>query len=151
MQRLPFQVNVYCFTLVGGVIKYLLLKRTSPHNPCWQGVTGGVEQGGEFLATATREVIEETGLIPLLVLPVNYSYSYPVPAYSTHVFDRPTKKIEEHVFVAQIDAVEMVPSLSEEHDQYTWVDIDAAHDLLHWPDNKKAIKAAHIVIEKNFL
>jgi dATP pyrophosphohydrolase len=151
MLRLPFQVNVYCFSIVDGVVKYLLLKRTSRHNPCWQGVTGGVEQGEEFLAAATREVIEETELLPLVVLPVNFLYSYPVPVYSTHVFDRPAKTIEEHVFIAQIDSEEMAPTLSEEHDQYAWVDVDEAYEMLSWPDNKKAIRVAHKIIEKNFL
>jgi dihydroneopterin triphosphate diphosphatase len=144
--RVPIQVNVYCFSVIDGRIKYLMLKRSDKNNPCWQGVTGGLDPEETLIDAAAREVFEETALKPVNVFPINYSYTYPVPAYSTHTFDRVTSTIEEHVFAVYIDPAHTMPTLSEEHSEYRWIDVDLAHDLMYWAENKKAIRLAHVLV-----
>ena len=44
----------------------------------WQGVTGGVEAGETLSEAAGRELAEETGLAPERLVPIDYSYSFPI-------------------------------------------------------------------------
>jgi 8-oxo-dGTP pyrophosphatase MutT (NUDIX family) len=59
--RQPVQVLVYAYTVVDGTARFLLLRRVATLIGFWQGLTGGVEDDEEVLATAQRELWEETG------------------------------------------------------------------------------------------
>lgn len=128
--RQPIKVLVYPVRrATSGDWEYLLLRRAPGEGGLWQGVAGGVEDGEEIAEAARRELIEETGLIPLALERIDYSYSFPVD----------DDKITVYVFVAHV-AARQEPEISDEHDKYRWCQFDEALGLLHWPENVEALK-----------
>src|SRR5215203_3407224 len=58
-------VQVHPFRVRGGVVEYLLLRRSPEevYGPgVWQVITGGIEPGERSIEAARRELLEETGL-----------------------------------------------------------------------------------------
>ena len=143
--RVPIQVAVYCYRHNKG-LQWLMLKRATKTNPCWQGVTGAPFEGEALIDAARRELFEETGLRPLALIQSSYSYTYPVPVYNRHKFAPGVDVITEYVFVAQIDAHHTSVTLTEEHVEYRWVGFEEAQRLLSWQENKKSLYIVHHMI-----
>jgi len=138
--RQPIQVLVYPVRYtVEGNREYLLLRRIPSRGGFWQGVTGGVERNEDLVEAASRELIEETGLVTSDLRTINHSYSFPVEDRFRYLYPSDTESITEYVFVARITNAQE-PELSEEHDQYRWCKFDEALSLLRWPDNIEALK-----------
>jgi dihydroneopterin triphosphate diphosphatase len=149
LYRIPIQVALYCYRLNNGAIEWLMLKRSTPTNPCWQGVTGAPFEGESLGDAAQRELYEETGLHSQKLIQIDYWYSYPIPTYNKHKFAPNVHEIKEYVFAAQISALDKGVKLSEEHADYHWVDFDSAFALLSWPENKKSLEIAYNMLVKN--
>ncbi len=145
--RVPIQVAVYCYRRGNNGLQWLMLKRATETNPCWQGVTGAPFEGEALIDAARRELFEETGLRPLRLVQSSYSYTYPIPVYNRHKFAQDVKAITEYVFVAQIDASHEYIVLTEEHVEYRWVGYDEAQALLSWQENKKSLQAVQQIIQ----
>jgi dATP pyrophosphohydrolase len=139
--RLPIQILVYPARRQNGAWQFLLLRRIPRLDGRWQGVTGGVEEGEEVVDTARRELTEETGLEPLKLMRLDYTYTFPVAAKWQHLYAPGTQTILEHTFVAVV-APESEPALSFEHDAMKWCGLDEALDLLYWPNTREALKRA---------
>jgi dATP pyrophosphohydrolase len=140
--RIPVQIAVYCYRNLNGKFVWLMLKRATPTNPCWQGVTGAPFKGESLGDAARRELLEETGLQPMSIVQSSYQYSYPIPAYNKHKFAPAATAITEYVFVAQIDAGCENIVLTDEHVEYRWMFFDEAQKLLWWPENKTSLRVA---------
>jgi dATP pyrophosphohydrolase len=150
--RIPIQVAVYCYRRGNnGIIQWLMLKRATNTNPCWQGVTGAPFEGEALIDAAGRELFEETGLRPLSLVQSSYSYTYTIPAYNRHKFAYDAKTITEYVFVAQINAAHEDVVLTEEHVEYCWVGFDEAQRLLSWQENKKSLQIVYRMITREIL
>ena len=63
--RRPIQVCVFLVTRKDDLWEYLLLHRVPKFGAFWQGVTGAPEEGETLAQAARREVLEETGFIPV--------------------------------------------------------------------------------------
>jgi dATP pyrophosphohydrolase len=138
--RQPIQVQVFPVKVVSGQRIYLMLHRIARIGSFWQGVTGGVEGGEAILDAAKRELLEETGFVPIEIHKIDYTYSYPVEDRWRYLYAAGVETIHEHVFVAQVDGQAMPSIDPEEHDQWEWCDLNRALGLLTWPGNIEALK-----------
>jgi 8-oxo-dGTP pyrophosphatase MutT (NUDIX family) len=140
MVRQPVQVLIYPARAMSGDWEYLLLRRTASRGGFWQGVTGGVEEGEGIPEAARREFVEETGLVPVSMHRLGYSYAFPVEDRWRHLYAEGVREITEHVFVAQVDDRQAPAIDPDEHDQWGWFGLDRALELLAWPENIEALR-----------
>ena len=138
--RQPIQVLIYPARAVNGDWEYLLLRRTVSRGGFWQGVTGGVEEGEDIPEAAKREFIEETGLVPVTMHRLDYSYAFPVEDRWRHLYAEGVEEITEHVFVIQVDGRQAPIIDPGEHDEWAWCRFDRALELLTWPENMEALQ-----------
>jgi len=138
--RQPIQVLIYPARAVNGDWEYLLLRRTGGRGGFWQGVTGGVEEGEDILEAARREFTEETGLVPVTMHRLDYSYAFPVEDRWRHLYAEGVQEITEHVFVVQVNGRQAPIIDPGEHDQWGWYRLNRALELLTWPENIEALQ-----------
>jgi dATP pyrophosphohydrolase len=138
----PRSVQVVVFSERAGERLYLLLRRVPSHGGFWQSVTGSLEDGETHQQAAVREVLEETGfsvpeneLIDLGVTNVFEIAEQWRPKYAPGV-----TRNEEVCFAlpvrhgrVEIDHLE--------HDEYVWVDYNAAVGMLYWESNRRTLAA----------
>jgi len=138
--RQPIQVLIYPARAMNGDWEYLLLRRTGGRGGFWQGVTGGVEEGEDILEAARREFTEETGLVPVTMHRLDYSYAFSVEDRWRHLYAEGVQEITEHVFVVQVNGQQAPIIDPGEHDQWAWCRLDRALELLTWPENIEALQ-----------
>lgn len=146
--RQPIQVLVYVARVANSKREYLLLRRVPSRGGFWQGITGGVEAGEEVLNAARRELVEETGLVPIEIQMADYSYSYPVGDRWRHLYADDVNEITERVFAAVVDGQQSPVIDPREHDQWQWCGINAALELLTWPENIEALKHCEMLLTR---
>ena len=128
--RLPIQVEAIIFRRTNGEIEYLLLKRVPQRNGFWQPVTGGVEEGESRMETLYREIYEETGVKNILrVIEGLHCFEFSDP-----------KSNQEHVYGVEISSKENIALDGEEHSEYRWCGLQEAVELLHWKENREALR-----------
>ncbi len=128
--RLPIQVEAIIFRRTNDEIEYLLLKRVPQRNGFWQPVTGGVEEGETRIEAVYREICEETGVRNLLqVIEDLYCFEFSDPHSN-----------REYVYGVEISSKERIVLDSEEHSEYRWCDFHKAMELLHWKENREALR-----------
>jgi len=138
MPRAPFNVLVFPYRQVKpGVYEYAIFQRAD--NGYWQGVAGGGEDDEVPVATAQREVWEETGIpvgTPLLQLdtvePIrvtDFGVSY--------LWGEDLYVIPQYCFGLQGDGLEI--RLSHEHTRYEWLRFEEAEARLHYHGNQTAL------------
>lgn len=113
-------------------LRFLLLKRSPEeiYPGIWQMVSGKIEMNEKAIQTAQRELLEETGLVPLKMWVVPKINSFYNPDADT-VSSIP-------VFLAQVSERSKVV-LSREHDAYSWVDSKKVKSLLAWPGQREVV------------
>ncbi|HEU4801283.1 MAG TPA: NUDIX domain-containing protein [Gemmatimonadales bacterium] len=99
----------------------------------WEGVHGKVDEGEDPVATALRELGEETGLVPERL----YNLSR-VEMFYRHRSDEVSLV---PVFAAMVSA-EADVMLSEEHDAAMWLPLEAARRRASWPRMARALEDA---------
>jgi 8-oxo-dGTP pyrophosphatase MutT (NUDIX family) len=106
----------------------------------WEFPKGHAEEGEDQLASATRELNEESGLtIKRLLLP------NPIPM--SYYFSWEGKRIHKTVFyfLAEVEGTENIQI--EEVQGFRWVDVESASDLLTYPSSKNHFKEVLEVIK----
>ena len=127
-------------------LEYLLLRRIRDCGGAWQGVTGRVEQDEEVSDTARRELAEETGLDPLVLKDLLFSFSYHVEDEWRYLYIDDVEKITVFAFAALVKT-DQDPILDpHEHDQWIWCNIEKALDSINWPDNREALRRCDRVL-----
>jgi len=131
------QVEAILFRKETDGIRYLLFKRNERKGGFWQPITGGIEEGESIETALRREVLEETGFRDLQnVIDLHFNFSFP---------DDNGGILTEYVYGIEL-AAGHEPTLSSEHTEFRWVDLDEATQLLKWDDNKSALRKLNDVI-----
>lgn len=128
---MPVQDCVEGFVFVRGPVKVLMLKRSAARGGWWQSVSGRVEPSdASYDAAVRREVREETGFSDVArTIPFDWNLVF-------RGKDRPWRT---HAFGVEVPR-ELPPHLSEEHTEHRWCSLAEALSLLHWPDNREALR-----------
>lgn len=121
-------------------LEVLLLERAS-HPGYWQSVTGSQEEGEALIVTASREVLEETGidtnLHPLTDWQLTNTFEI-FPEWR-HRYEPGVTRNTEHVFGLMLPAVQPVTLAPGEHLAYRWLPWqEAAAACFSW-SNRDAI------------
>jgi dATP pyrophosphohydrolase len=135
--RQPIQVLVLPYKHENKKIKYAIFRREDLD--VWQGIAGGVEEGETYLEAGRREANEEAS-IPLdreyilldskSTIPVNF-------IQGNFLWGKDVYNAIEYCFGVCVDDVELI--ISDEHQEYKWVDYEEAFKLFKWDSNRNAL------------
>jgi len=115
----------------------LLLRYPQGH---WGFPKGHVEESDlSHQATAIRELREETGISNARIIG-NWSTSTKYTYLKKNV---QTEK-QVHWFPAETDSMDI--SLSEEHTDYIWIDVDSAEDMITFDEEVRVLQEARKVL-----
>ncbi len=119
----------------------LLLSRCDREN-FWQSVTGSLEKDESPLKTAKREVFEETGIIC-----DNYSledwhlnHRYKIFSHWQYRYGPGVNYNTEHIFGLELPNKLPITLAPNEHNDFKWVSLDIAKDLVFSWTNVKALE-----------
>lgn len=137
--RLPIQVEAIIFRRNRDMIEYLLLKRLPERNGFWQPVTGGMEEGETREEALCREVKEETGVKNIVaVIEGLYYFEFSDPNLN-----------QEYVYGVEVSPSEEIVLDREEHSEYRWCSFQEALQLLHWKENKEALRKLNMTLTQH--
>jgi diaminopimelate epimerase len=139
--RVPRQVLVYVHR---SGPEFMLLERIPEHGGFWQGITGAPEWGESDDDAARRELREETGL-DAEPTAVGFRYELrpgkPLGGRWHELYGPGIETVPEEVYEVAAPS-DWEPSLNRrEHIAYRWCLLDEALELLHWEDNRAALRA----------
>jgi 8-oxo-dGTP pyrophosphatase MutT (NUDIX family) len=137
--RVPRQVLVYVHR---PGPEFLLLERTHALGGFWQGVTGAPKWGETDDDAARRELREETAL-DAEPDPIEFRYElHPQEGDRWEELYGPgVTSVPEEVYEVEAPR-DWEPTLDpREHVAYRWCLLDEALELLHWEDNRAALRA----------
>jgi 8-oxo-dGTP pyrophosphatase MutT (NUDIX family) len=126
-------VQVHPFRMRGGVTEHLVLLRsaTVQYRPSiWQVITGRCQDSERSIATARRELLEETGLYAVRW--------YGLPAPALFYFEPADRIILSPLFACELEG-DAEPVLSEEHVKYDWLSASQAHSRLMFPSHAQGV------------
>lgn len=150
MSRAPFQVLVLPYRFTEAKIEYAIFRRISSGGGYWQGIAGGGECGETPLDTAKREAYEEACILPNAHFSaLDAITSIPVIQITGFQWGDDVLVIPEYSFGVEI--TNQTIKISREHDEFRWLDYDAAISLLKWDSNKTALWELDFRINKNTL
>ena len=151
VSEVPFELETISLAIVREGIEgdeALLLHRTPERGGFWQILTGRREPGESLLATAARELHEETGFAPPLgdLRDLAYVHSFAldpglVPASGSAPARVPVFA-RETAFALRVPAGSEPRLDAREHDEYRWLPIDHALRLLPLSGLRRALKLA---------
>ena len=141
---MTYKQPVSVLVLVYTVDRSVLLIERADYPDHWQSVTGSQEPGESLLATATRELLEETGIDAEASGPLNnwaMSNVYEIFPKWRHRYPPGTTHNTEHVFALEVPAPVPVTLNPREHLNFTWLPWrEAAAKCFSW-SNRAAIEA----------
>ena len=136
--RIPKQVLIIPYRLNNSKVEYCIFKRKDIK--VWQWVSGGAEDFDEdILASAKRELNEETGINDDIQIE-NLELTTKIPVVNIvkgFIWGEDIFYSEEYAFSVNIKDKEI--KLSEEHDDYKWVNYYEAQSLLKYDSNKSSL------------
>ena len=119
--------------------RVLLLHRRAERGNFWQPITGSIEDGESPLATARREIVEETGVAgdPS---PLGLTQSFLIE--SAYLAARHASPIiaSEVGFTASLDSAHPILLDAAEHDHYGWFTFPEAYEKIQWTDDREALE-----------
>lgn len=133
--RKPKNVLVFLYRYNNG-IEYCIFYRNK--EKFYQGLSGGVEDNEELADTVKREVYEETGIKVNNIMKLDTISSIPginvskIFNYKNNIYI-----VYEYAFGIKIDNEKI--KISNEHQEYKWVNYEEAINLLKYDSNKTAL------------
>lgn len=126
-------VVIFIFT-TQPKLKFLLLKRTHERSGYWQPVAGGIEPGELDVEASLREVKEETGITDYTrFIDLQHSFIYQEPKNNVLM------EMQDFCYALEIEK-EITIQLSEEHEQFLWLDEKGVQQKLDWKNGLEAFK-----------
>lgn len=120
--------------------RVLLLHRRPERGNFWQPITGTIEPDEDPIATARRELIEETGHAgEPRSLDLAQSFMIDSQYLEARYTDRPIIA-SEIAFHATLDASLPVRIDPQEHDQHGWFTFAEAYETIRWTDDREALE-----------
>jgi dATP pyrophosphohydrolase len=140
----PYKIPVSVLVVIHTAdLQVLLIERTG--NPgFWQSVTGSLDAPDEpLLATATRELFEETGIVAdgeaIALRDWQLSNIYEIYPVWRHRYAPGVTQNTEHVFSVQVPRDIPIVLSPREHTQYVWLPYLEAADQCFSSSNAEAI------------
>jgi|TARA_B100001964_G_scaffold29504_1_gene30134 8-oxo-dGTP pyrophosphatase MutT (NUDIX family) len=115
-----------------GVPNFLLLNYPAGH---WDFPKGHIEKGELLFDTIKREVSEETGMKNIKILP---SFKKKIVYY----YRRNIGMVRKEVIYVLARALTWNVSLSHEHKNYVWLDLEKALNKVTYRNSKNILKLA---------
>jgi len=136
--RQPVNIHVWLYRKNrDGAYEYAVFQRADDPK-CWQGISGGVEEGETAEWAAIREAFEEAGIAAGAPLYRLDSVSFlPADIFAAHREWGKNVVVCPMVFYAMPYQGEIV--LSAEHTDVKWLAFPAAYELVYWHDQKTAL------------
>ena len=137
----PFKIPRSTLVVIYTAKLEVLLIERADYPGYWQSVTGSQEQDEALAETATREVMEETGINASLFALTDWQQKnvYEIYPIWSHRYAAGTTHNTEHVFGLQIPDRVAVTLSAREHLQYVWLPTEKAAPLCFSPTNRDAI------------
>jgi len=134
-------IDVYVFrrtaagpAAVGANVEFLQLRRCKGALcNTWQTIMGHSHPGETAVQTALRELKEETGIAPPVLLNL-----WQLEEVNTYFLASHDAIVMSPCFAAEVPAG-AEPVLNDEHDQARWVKRDHADRFFVWPGQRQAI------------
>jgi lipoyl(octanoyl) transferase len=117
----------------------LLLHRRPERGNFWQPITGSIEEGESPLATARRELTEETGHGGEPE-PLDLTQSFMIESQYLAAKHPPPIVASEVCFVAQLPARAHIRMDPAEHDACGWFSFAEAYEKIRWTDDREALE-----------
>ncbi len=127
-----------CGFILANHQSVLLLQYPQGH---WSFPKGHVEAGEDHHETARRELREETGIVEISILP-NWK------GRTEYFYSRRGSKRQKQVYWYLATTDEFQISLSHEHTNFLWLDVDRAVDQLTFEQEKDVLLSAKKILEK---
>jgi dihydroneopterin triphosphate diphosphatase len=126
-------VDVYVLRGAESALECLVLRRAAGGRcpGSWETVHGHIEAGERPAEAATRELAEETGLVPVRLYNVSR-----VESFYQHRIDEVALV---QVFAAFV-TLETPVRLGSEHDRFEWLTPAAAESRFAWPRERRALE-----------
>ena len=122
-------------TAHGAAVEFLQLRRsTGPLAATWQTVMGHVNPGETAVQTALRELKEETGFTPPVLVGL-----WQLEELNSYFLASRDAIMLSPCFAAEV-APGAEPALNDEHDAHRWVKRDHAGRHFVWPGQRAAIE-----------
>lgn len=118
-----------------SIIEYLILKRNDVS--LWQFVSGGGENNETPIEAAKRELIEETGITAVNLIPLKTNNSIPIRFFKEHRNKKNLYVIPEFCFAIKLDTNKVI--ISHEHSEYQFSSYSEAYKILKYDSNKTAL------------
>jgi 8-oxo-dGTP pyrophosphatase MutT (NUDIX family) len=112
-------------------VEVLLLQRPQRRGGGFHPVTGKAEDGEEPQEAAAREALEETGIEGALT-DLGFVHEFTT---------RKGRRAEEHAYLLRA-ATRAEVRISDEHDGFVWLDVEAARLAVSWEAHRDSLELA---------
>ena len=160
IMRKKAMIAVFPIRYRNNNLEFLLIKRaTLSYN--WQWVTGSIEKGENSLEGAKRELMEETGYNPALIIPFTIPLEfYTNPEEADLILWKETgqkiRKLQKIIkrqiiyhFLVRIDELQDPVLNPTEHTDWKWCGYETAFKIILWIGEKKILKYTHNYLIEN--
>jgi dATP pyrophosphohydrolase len=137
----PWKIPRSALIVIYNNAHEVLLIERADHPGYWQSVTGSQDDGETLFETATREVMEETGIDAALFTLTDWQTKneYEIYPIWRHRYAPGVTHNTEHVFGLNVRERVPIRLSPREHLQHVWLPMDKAASLCFSWSNREAI------------